>query len=58
MAGVDERVRRLANFNMFMSKSNRCYFYVILIIRMISLITDYNNMVISETFTFMSHYIE
>ena len=53
MAKVNERVRRLANFNIFTSEINPVYFYVILIISMISLFTDYNNMVILKTFTFM-----
>ena len=39
---LDERVRRLTDFNMF----KRCYFYVIWIISMISLLADYNSMVI------------
>ena len=33
------------------------FFYVILIISMISLLADYNSMVL-KTFTFMSHYID
>ena len=53
-------VRRLTNFNMFiMSEIKTVLFYVILIISMISLFTDYNNMVIFIfKLTFMLHYIE
>ena len=54
MARVDERVRRLTNFNMFKSEIKPELFYVILIIIMITLFTDYNNMVILKTFT-LSH---
>ena len=51
---LDERIRQLTDFNMFNSE----LFYVILIISMISLFTDYNNIVILNTFTFMPHYID
>ena len=39
-------------------KSKRCYFYVILIISMLSLLADYNSMAIFKIVTFMSHYID
>ena len=39
-------------------KSKRCYFSVILIISIVSLLADHNSMVIFKTFTFMSHYID
>ena len=39
-------------------KSKRCYFYVILIISMISLLADYISMAIFTTVTFMFHYID
>ena len=55
---LDERVRRLTDFNMFKSEIKTRYFYVILIISMISLLADYNSMVIFKTFTFMFHYID
>ena len=57
---LDERVRRLADFNnlCLTLKSKPCYFYVILIISMLSLLADYNSMVIFKTFTFMFHYID
>ena len=38
---LDERVRRLTDLCLNL-KSKRCYFYVILIISMISLLADYN----------------
>ena len=55
---LDERVRRLPDFNMFKSEIKRCYFYVILIISMLSLLADYISMVIFKTFTFMFYYID
>ena len=59
MTQVRVRVRRLTNFNMFKSEIKTVlFFYVTLIISMISLFTDYNNMVILKTFTFLLHYIE
>ena len=54
----DERVSRLADFNMFKSEIKTLLFYVIFIISMISRLTDYNSMVILKTFIFMSHYID
>ena len=55
---LDELVRRLTKFTCLSLELKRCYFYVILIINMISLFMAYNNMVILTTFTFMSHYID
>ena len=43
---LDEHVRRLTDFNMFKSEIKMLLFYVILIISMISLLADYNSMVI------------
>ena len=52
---LDERIRRLTDFNMFSLISKRCYVYVILIISIISLLADYDShiMVMLKTLTFI-----